>query len=58
VLLEREGMPRKVRIEFKGARYHVMCRGDWREAVFHDNRDREGFLETLGEVEANHKFED
>jgi REP element-mobilizing transposase RayT len=43
-------MPRKVRIEFKGARYHMMCRGDRREAVFHDNRDREGFLETLGEV--------
>jgi putative transposase len=50
LLLEEEGMPRKVRIEFEGARYHVMCRGDRREAVFHDNKDREGFLETLGEV--------
>jgi putative transposase len=43
-------MPRKVRIEFEGARYHVMCRGDRQEAIFHDDRDREGFLETLGEV--------
>jgi hypothetical protein len=27
-----------------------MCRGNRREAVFHDNRHREGFLETLGKV--------
>ena len=43
-------MPRQVRIEFAGAFYHVMCRGDRREAIFQDNQDRERFLVTLGEA--------
>lgn len=43
-------MPRKPRIEYVGAFYHVMCRGDRRETVFRDNRDNEMFLETLGEA--------
>ena len=43
-------MPRQVRIEFEGAFYHVMCRGDRREAIFQDDRDRERFLATLGET--------
>lgn len=44
-------MPRQVRIEFEGAFYHVMCRGDRREAIFQDDQDRERFLATLGETE-------
>jgi len=43
-------MARKNRIEFEGAVYHVMDRGDRREAIFLDDRDRERFLETLGEA--------
>ncbi len=43
-------MPRQVRIQFEGASYHVMCRGDRREAIFDDDTDREMFLPTLGEV--------
>jgi REP element-mobilizing transposase RayT len=43
-------MPRKLRIEFEGAIYHVMNRGDRREPIFRDDRDRKCFLETLGEV--------
>ena len=43
-------MPRKPRIEYAGAIYHVMCRGDKREAIFLSDRDREMFLDTLGEV--------
>ena len=43
-------MPRKPRIEFAGAVYHVMCRGDRREAIFLDDADRERFLETLVEA--------
>lgn len=43
-------MPRQVRIEFEGAFYHVMCRGDRREAIFQDDEDRERFLATLGEA--------
>jgi putative transposase len=43
-------MPRKLRLEYEGAIYHVMNRGDRREAIFKDDRDRERFLETLGQV--------
>ena len=43
-------MPRQVRIEFPGATYHVMCRGDRREAIFEDDTDRECFIETLSEA--------
>ena len=41
-------MPRKPRIEYAGAIYHVMCRGDHREKVFRDDRDNEVFLVTEG----------
>jgi REP element-mobilizing transposase RayT len=42
-------MPRKLRLEYEGAIYHVMNRGDRREAIFKDDKDRECFLETLSE---------
>ena len=41
-------MPRQLRIQYEGAIYHVMSRGDRREEVFRDNADRNRFLETLG----------
>ena len=43
-------MARKLRIEYPGAIYHVMNRGDRREDIFHDDGDREGFLATLAEA--------
>jgi REP element-mobilizing transposase RayT len=43
-------MARKLRVEYPGAVYHVMNRGDRREEIFKDDKDRERFLETLGEV--------
>jgi len=43
-------MPRKARLEYEGAIYHVMSRGDRREAIFLDDKDRERFLETLEEM--------
>jgi REP element-mobilizing transposase RayT len=43
-------MARKARVEFDGALYHVLDRGDRREAIFRDEGDRERFLATLGEV--------
>ena len=43
-------MARKARVEFEGAVYHVVDRGDRREAIFKDDADRRRFLETLGEV--------
>lgn len=43
-------MPRKPRIEYAGAVYHVMSRGNRQEAIFRDNKDREIFLDTLEEA--------
>src|SRR5262245_9011019 len=43
-------MARKLRIQYPGAIYHIMNRGDRREPIFQDDFDRERFLETLGEV--------
>jgi REP element-mobilizing transposase RayT len=43
-------MPRKLRIQYPGAVYHVMNRGDRRERIFADDKDREKFLETLGQA--------
>ena len=42
-------VPRKLRIEYPGAVYHVMNRGDQREDIFIDDEDRRKFLSTLGE---------
>lgn len=43
-------MARKTRIEFPGAVYHLLDRGDRREAIYRDETDRRRFLDTLGEV--------
>ena len=43
-------MARQLRVEYPGAIYHVINRGDRREAIFHDDADRQRFLETLGET--------
>lgn len=43
-------MPRPLRIQYAGAIYHIMSRGDRREAIFLDNRDRDEFLRTLGQA--------
>jgi REP element-mobilizing transposase RayT len=43
-------MARKLRVQYAGAIYHVMNRGDRREPIFKDDADRKRFLETLGEA--------
>ena len=43
-------MARKLRVEYPGALYHVMSRGDHGDPLFEDDRDRERFVETLGEA--------
>jgi putative transposase len=43
-------MARPLRIEYARARYHVMSRGDRREPIFHDEKDRQQFLRTLGQT--------
>ncbi len=43
-------MARKPRIEYAGAVYHVMSRGDRQNDIFRDDRDRRVFLDTLSEA--------
>jgi REP element-mobilizing transposase RayT len=43
-------MARKLRIEYAGAIYHIINRGDRREDIFLTDQDRELFLETLEEA--------
>ena len=43
-------MARKLRVQYAGAIYHVMNRGDRREAIFVDDDDRRLFLDTLSEA--------
>ena len=43
-------MPRPLRVEYAGAIYHVLNRGDRRERIVADDQDRTRFLETLGET--------
>src|SRR5690242_17740678 len=43
-------MPRPLRIEYPGAVYHVMNRGDRRQDIFRDVHDRQRFLGTLSET--------
>ena len=43
-------MARKPRVEYPGAVYHVMNRGDRREPIFRDDSDRQRFVNTLGEA--------
>jgi putative transposase len=43
-------MPRSIRIQYPGAFYHVMARGNRREKIFKDDDDRRFFLQALGEA--------
>ncbi len=43
-------MPRSPRIEYPGAYYHVLSRGNRREYILGSDEDKESFLETLGEA--------
>jgi hypothetical protein len=36
-IVSADSMARKARVEFEGAVYHVMDRGDRREAIFRDD---------------------
>jgi putative transposase len=43
-------MARPLRIEYAGAYYHVMARGNQGQVIFRDDKDRVRFLETLAEA--------
>jgi hypothetical protein len=44
-------MARPLRIEYPGAIYHVLSRGDRREAIFRTEADRELFLDLLDQIQ-------
>ena len=43
-------MPRQVRIEYEGARYHVINRGNYRKDLFSYKKTDEAFEEALNMV--------
>ena len=43
-------MSRSWRIEYEGALYHLLSRGNERKDIFDDDRDRVIFLDTVGEM--------
>ncbi len=43
-------MARSIRIEFEGAHYHVMARGNCRNPIVRDDKDREMFVRTLAQA--------
>ena len=45
-------MPRKERIEYAGARYHIISRGSYRKDLFSDRKTGEAFEAALFEVVA------
>ncbi len=49
-------MARQLRIEFEGAFYHITSRGNLREDVFFEDRDREKFLEILARTKERYGY--
>jgi putative transposase len=40
-------MERKARVEYAGAFYHVICRGNQRQVIFRSHADRKYYLQRL-----------
>ncbi len=49
-------MARPLRLEFPGALYHVLSRGNGRQDIFLTNADHREFLRLVGETAARHDF--
>jgi REP element-mobilizing transposase RayT len=43
-------MPRAPRLDYRGALHHVIVRGIERRRIFHSDRDRQSFLDRLGNL--------
>ena len=48
-------MARKPRVVFLGAFYHVIARGNQRQAIFHDDTDRTYYLDRLEHYRARYQ---
>jgi len=49
-------MARKPRIEFEGALYHVIVRGNQRQRIFRDTKDYEQYLKLLADYKIRYTF--
>jgi len=49
-------MARKPRVEFTGAFYHVIVRGNQRRDIFRDDRDRQTYLERVEHYRSRDRF--
>jgi len=49
-------MPRKSRVWWPGAIYHIMCRGNHRHNIFRDDEDSQVYISVLRQVKATHPF--
>ena len=49
-------LARPLRVELRGAVYHVIARGNERKAIFRDDRDREVYLERLAQCRSRFQF--
>ncbi len=49
-------MSRKPRVEYSGAFFHVICRGNKRQTLFHADPDREFYLERLEQYRKRYGF--
>ncbi len=50
-------MPRRLRIEFEGAIYHVMARGNARQKIVRDDADRRRLIDSLQRAVVRHGWE-
>ena len=49
-------MARPPRIQFPGAFYHVIVRGNQQQTIFNDNKDRIKYLDLLEHYKKQHGF--
>ena len=49
-------MARKPRVEYPGAFYHVICRGNQRQVIFRSDADRQYYLERLEKYRQRYGF--
>jgi putative transposase len=50
-------MPRRLRIEFEGAIYHVMARGNARQKIVRDDADRQRLIDALEQAVIRYGWE-
>jgi hypothetical protein len=55
ILVRRDTMPRRARLDAPGTLHHVMVRGIERRRIVNDVADRINFFERLGELAAGTK---